>query len=88
MTVSFTIKFESLLNNFEKHPEIRKQLWGGEFQSDEFFVNTISKFGSEDNISKYVRNQGMEKEYKKLHYQQISLFQRIDSPQLCCGEIH
>ena len=38
------------------------------------FVNTVSKFGSEDTISKYVRNQGMEKEYKKLHYQQISLF--------------
>ena len=28
------------------------------------FVDTVSKFGSEDTISKYVRNQGMEKEYK------------------------
>ena len=59
---------------FEKHPEVKKQLWGGEFWSDGFLVNTVSKFGSEDTISKYVRNQGMEKEYKKLHYQQISLF--------------
>ena len=50
---------------FEKHPEVKKQLWGGEFWSDGFFVNTVSKFGSEDTISKYVRNQGMEKEYKK-----------------------
>ena len=49
---------------------------GGEFWSGGFFVNTVSKFGSEDTISKYVRNQGMEKEYKKLHYQQISLLQR------------
>jgi len=59
---------------FEKHPEVKKQLWGGgEFWSDGFFVNTVSKFASEDTISKYVRNQRMEKEYKKLHYQQISL---------------
>ncbi|MCJ7789665.1 MAG: IS200/IS605 family transposase [Candidatus Atribacteria bacterium] len=57
----------------EKHPEVKKQLWGGKFWSDGFFVNTVSKFGSEDTIRKYVRNQGMEKEYKKLHYQQISL---------------
>jgi REP element-mobilizing transposase RayT len=41
---------------------------GWRFWSDGFFVNTVSKFGSEDTISKYVRNQGMEKEYKKLHY--------------------
>ena len=59
---------------FEKHPEVKEQLWGGEFWSDGFFVNSVSKFGSEDAISKYVRNQGIEKGYKKLHYQQISLF--------------
>ncbi len=58
---------------FRRHPEIKKELWGGEFWSDGFFVNTVSKFGSEDTISKYVRKQGIEKEYKKLHYQQISL---------------
>jgi len=33
----------------------------------------VSKFGSEDTIGKYVRNQGMEKEDKKLYSQQISL---------------
>ena len=38
------------------------------------FVNIVSKFSSEDTISKYARNQGIEKEYKKLYYQQISLF--------------
>ena len=49
---------------FEKHPEVKKQLWGGEFWSDGFFVNTVSKFGSEDTISKYVRNQGIKKNVK------------------------
>ena len=41
---------------FEKHPEVKKQLWDGEFWLDGFFVNTVSKFGSEDTIRKYVRN--------------------------------
>ena len=59
---------------FDKHPQVKEQLWGGELWSDGFFVNTVSKFGSEDTISKYVRDQGIEKEYKKLHSQQISLF--------------
>lgn len=59
---------------FEKHPQVKEQLWGGEFWSDGFFVNTVSKFGSEDTISKYIKEQGIEKEYKKLHDQQISLF--------------
>ena len=69
-----TIKSITAKKIFEKHPEVKKQLWGGEFWSSGFFANTVSKFGSEDTISKYVRNQGIEKEYKKLHCQQISLF--------------
>jgi len=32
-----------------------------------FFINAVSKFRSKDIISKYVRNQGIEKEYKKSH---------------------
>ena len=28
-----------------KHPEVKKELWGGEFWSDGYFVNTVSKFG-------------------------------------------
>ncbi|MFA5783079.1 MAG: IS200/IS605 family transposase [Bacteroidales bacterium] len=60
---------------FEKHPEVKKQLWGGEFWTDGFFVNTVSKFGDENSISKYVREQGLEKEYKVLHKSnQLALF--------------
>jgi len=63
---------------FLRHPEVKKKLWGGEFWSDGYFVNTVSKFGSEEAIKKYVQNQGMDKEYTELHkkkdYEQISLF--------------
>ncbi len=43
---------------FEKYTEVKKQLWGGEFWSDGFFVKTVSKFGSEDTINKKARKQG------------------------------
>ena len=41
---------------FKKHPEVKEKLWGGEFWTDGYFVNTVSKFGDETSISKYVRD--------------------------------
>lgn len=52
---------------FKKHSEVKIKLWGGEFWTDGYFVNTVSKFGDESSITKYVREQGLEKEYKVLH---------------------
>jgi REP element-mobilizing transposase RayT len=60
---------------FQLHPEVKGQLWGGEFWTDGYFVNTVSKFGDEQSISKYVREQGVEHDYKVLHKNmQLSLF--------------
>lgn len=57
------------------NPEVKKKLWGGEFWIDGYFVNTVSKHGNKDVISKYVREQSVEKEYKMLHKViQLSLF--------------
>lgn len=52
---------------FRHNPEVKKELWGGEFWTDGYFVNTVSKFGDENTISKYVREQGTEKQYNVLH---------------------
>ena len=60
---------------FRHHPEVKGQLWGGEFWSDGYFVNTVSRFGDENTISKYVREQGIEKTYRVLHRaNQLTLF--------------
>ena len=60
---------------FKKHPEVKEKLWCGEFWTDGYFVNTVSKFGDETSISKYVRDQGLEKEYVVLHQsKQLVLF--------------
>jgi REP element-mobilizing transposase RayT len=38
-----TIKSITAKEIFKKHPEVKKQLWGGEFWSDGHFVSTVSK---------------------------------------------
>ena len=58
---------------FKQHPEVKKQLWGGEFWSDGYFATTVGKHGSENMISNYVKKQN--KDYKKLHNNhQLKLF--------------
>ena len=64
---------------FTKHPEVKKQLWGGEIWTDGYFVNTVSKYGSEEIITQYLQNQGKDtKDYVQLHkaddIEQLSLF--------------
>ena len=61
------LKSLTAIEIFKKHSEVKKELWGGEFWSDGYIVNTVSKFGDEETIRKYVKEQGIEKEYKVLH---------------------
>ena len=53
-------------------PEVKEKLWGGEFWSDGYFVNTVGQHGNEDTIQKYIQGQG--KKYQKIHQQQLTFF--------------
>ena len=54
-------------------PQVKKQLWGGEFWSDGYFASTVGKHGSEGMIGAYVKQQG--NAYKKFHEDhQLALF--------------
>ena len=69
-----TIKSISAREVFRECPEVKKQLWGGEFWSDGYFATTVGKHGDEGMIANYVKKQG--REYKKLHKgEQIPLFE-------------
>jgi REP element-mobilizing transposase RayT len=59
---------------FARAPEVKKQLWGGEFWSDGYFMSTVGKNGTETSIQQYVKNQGVEQEYSQLHKDQLRLF--------------
>jgi putative transposase len=51
-------------------------LWGGEFWTDGYFVHSVSKFGDEAAIARYVQEQGIEGDYKVLHRtNQLTLFE-------------
>ena len=59
---------------FLRHPEVKKQLWGGSFWTSGYYANTVGLYGSRDVIKAYVSNQGSEKKYKKLYDGQLRLF--------------
>jgi len=70
-----TVKSITEKEIFKKHPEVKKQLWGGEFWSKGFYVNSVGRHGDENTIQEYVKNQGKEKEYKKIYNsKQLRLF--------------
>ena len=58
---------------FKRCPQVKKKLWGGEFWTDGYFVNTVGKHGKENTVGDYVKKQ--EKKYHKLYEdRQLSLF--------------
>lgn len=59
---------------FRRHPEVKRQLWGGHFWTSGYYANTVGQYSNEEVIRKYVENQGKEKSYKRLHVQQLKLF--------------
>jgi REP element-mobilizing transposase RayT len=58
---------------FQRCPQVKTQLWGGEFWSDGFFASTVGKHGDENTIGRYVKNQGQQ--YNKIYEdRQLRLF--------------
>ena len=51
---------------FKKHPDIKKELWGGELWTDGFFIATVGEGGSRDIIKAYVEKQGRREELQQL----------------------
>jgi putative transposase len=43
---------------FKQFPALKKELWGGEFWSDGFYLATVSERGDWKSVERYVANQG------------------------------
>ena len=54
---------------FQRHPDLREELWHGELWTDGFFIATVGEGGNQDSIKRYVANQG-----KKQSSSQLKLF--------------
>jgi len=51
---------------FKKFPELKKELWGGEFWSGGYYVGTVDEGGGWNVVKKYVANQGKDPEAEQL----------------------
>jgi REP element-mobilizing transposase RayT len=69
-----TIKSITAREIFHRLPSVKEILWGGELWTDGYYINTVGKTGNETVIQKYIKEQGVEAEYKQLHYEQLKLF--------------
>lgn len=60
---------------FRRQPNVKQRLWGGKFWTSRYYLNTVGRFGNEEVIKNYVKNQG--KIYKQVHREQIRLFEDL-----------
>ena len=72
--IARTIKSITAREIFLRVPEVKKQLWDGEFWTDGYYISTVGKHGNENNVSQYVKKQGRAKKYVQLHQGQLTMF--------------
>ena len=56
-----TIKSITAREIFKQLPEVKEQLWGGEFWSDGYFVTTVGTHSNEELVKQYIKEQGRSK---------------------------
>ena len=61
---------------FKRCKWIKRLLWGGQFWTMGYYMNSVGRYGNEEVISKYVKEQG--KEYKQIYRNQLCLFEDIN----------
>ena len=74
--IAQTVKSITAIKIFERKPEVKRFLWGGEFWTKGFYINTVGQAASEQQIQNYIKNQGINN-YQQLHSQQLTLFEGI-----------
>jgi REP element-mobilizing transposase RayT len=58
---------------FQRVPQVKRQLWGGEFWSDGYYIASVGQHANETVIREYVERQGQTDHYQQLHAQQSRL---------------
>ena len=60
------IKIITAKQVFKQAPEVKKELWGGEFWTDGYYFATVSGKGDKRVIERYIENQGRKEDVKQL----------------------
>jgi REP element-mobilizing transposase RayT len=58
---------------FSRNSELKKELMWWKFWTSWYYVNTVWRYGSEQTIRNYVKNQWKEKTYEQIHKSQLTL---------------
>jgi len=64
------IKSITAIEMFKRHPEVKIFLWGGEFWTDGYYLNTVGQYGNLAMLENYVKNQGI-KNYTQIHRERV-----------------
>ena len=59
--ITQTIKSTTAKEIFKLHPDLRSFMKGNSFWTSGFYINTVSSFGNEQTIQKYVKKQSQTK---------------------------
>ena len=51
---------------FRRHPSIKRDLWGGEFWTDGYYVATVGERGNWSIVEQYIKEQGIKPEDAQL----------------------
>ena len=57
---------------FREFPQVKEELWGGEFWGDGYYVRTVGNEVTAEVIREYIKKQGTETQHKS--YEQLRLF--------------
>ena len=60
------VKSVTAIKMFEEHPDLKKELWGGEFWSDGGYVGTVGEGINAEIIRNYIKKQGRKIEQLRL----------------------
>lgn len=60
------VKSITAIKLFEEHPDLEKELWGGEFWSDGGYIGTVGEGVNADMIRNYIQKQGRKGNQLKL----------------------
>ncbi|MBU6431639.1 IS200/IS605 family transposase [Patescibacteria group bacterium] len=69
-----TIKSITAKKMFEAHPEVKTFLWGRQFWTDGYYINTVGQYGNLAMLENYIKKQSI-KNYTQIYHQTLSLFQ-------------
>lgn len=58
---------------FKMFPDLKKELWSGEFWSDGYYVATVGERNNWETVAKYVKNQGQQPAQALRQFAQLAL---------------